>query len=94
MTEYRARFDADVEFANGGRLTAEGFRLDLPGPDLTDEQIAELFVGPAAIFRMPFEARALGRGFDVVYSVEGFGFAKYRQDDAYVARTIFRRRSA
>ena len=45
VTEYRARFDADVEFANGGRLTAEGFRLDLPGPDLTDEQIAELFVG-------------------------------------------------
>ena len=44
VTEYRAHFDADVEFANGGRLTAEGFRLDLPGPDLSDEQIAELFV--------------------------------------------------
>jgi SAM-dependent methyltransferase len=47
------------------------------------------FVLPAA-----FEARALGRGFEVIYSVEGFGFAKYRQDDAYVARTILRRRSA
>jgi kynurenine formamidase len=44
VTEYRARFDADVEFANGGRLTAEGFRLDLPGPELSYEQIAELFV--------------------------------------------------
>jgi SAM-dependent methyltransferase len=44
------------------------------------------FVLPAA-----FEARALARGFDVTYTVEGFGFAKYRQDDAYVARTIFRR---
>jgi SAM-dependent methyltransferase len=38
-----------------------------------------------------FQARALGRGFEVTYAVEGFGFAKYRHDDAYVARTIFRR---
>ena len=44
MTEYRAHFDADVEFANGARVTAEGFRLDLPSRDLSDEQIAELFV--------------------------------------------------
>jgi arylformamidase len=44
VTEYRAHFDADVEFVNGGRLTAEGFRLDLPGPDFSDDQIAELFV--------------------------------------------------
>ncbi len=44
MTQYRAHFDADVSFANGGRLTAESFRLDLPSPDLSDEQIAQLFV--------------------------------------------------
>ena len=44
MTEYRAYFDADVEFVNGGRLTAEGFRLDLPGPALSDEEIGELFI--------------------------------------------------
>ena len=44
MTEYRAQFDAEVEFANGGRLTAERFRLDLPGPDLSEDQIAQLFV--------------------------------------------------
>jgi SAM-dependent methyltransferase len=47
------------------------------------------FVLPAA-----FEARALARAFDVIYSVEGFGFAKYRQDDAYVARTLFRRHAS
>ena len=46
------------------------------------------FVLPAS-----FEARALGRGFDVLYTVEGFEFAKYREDDAYVARTIFGRRA-
>lgn len=44
------------------------------------------FVLPAT-----FQARALGRGFEVTYAVEGYGFAKYRHDDAYVARTIFRR---
>jgi arylformamidase len=44
MTDYRAHFDADVEFVNGGGLTAKGFRLDLPSRDLSDEQIAELFI--------------------------------------------------
>jgi len=39
-----------------------------------------------------FQSRTQERGFDVDYDVEGFGFAKYRHDDAYVARTIFRRR--
>ena len=33
MTEYRAHFDAEIEFVNGGDLHARGFRLDLPvGP--------------------------------------------------------------
>ena len=44
MTDYRAHFDADVEFVNGGGLTAKGFRLDLPSRDLSDEQIAKLFI--------------------------------------------------
>jgi SAM-dependent methyltransferase len=44
-------------------------------------------------FVMPstFEARALQRGFEVAYAVEGFGFAKWRHDDAYVARALLRR---
>ena len=44
MTDYRAHFDADVEFVNGGRLNAEGFRLDLLGPNPSDEEIGELFI--------------------------------------------------
>jgi arylformamidase len=44
VTEYRAHFDADVEFVNGGRLTAKGFRLDLPGPNHSDEEIGKLFI--------------------------------------------------
>jgi len=41
MTEYRAHFDATVEFSNGGGLTASGFRLDLPD---TRANVEELFV--------------------------------------------------
>ena len=44
MTEYRAELDAEVTFSNGGRLTAEGFRVDLPGPGTTEREIGELFV--------------------------------------------------
>lgn len=44
MTEYRAHFDATVTFVNGGSLQTNGFRLDLPDAELSEEQIAELFV--------------------------------------------------
>jgi len=42
--EYRAHFDATVSFANGGGLRAEGFRLDLPSAELTEDDVARLFV--------------------------------------------------
>ncbi|MDH6144029.1 MULTISPECIES: cyclase family protein [Kitasatospora] len=42
--QWRVQFDADVAFANGGGLQTQGFRLDVPGPDLGDDDIAELFV--------------------------------------------------
>jgi len=44
LIEYRAAFDADIDFVNGGRLQAQGFRLDLPSADLTEAQIGELLV--------------------------------------------------
>jgi arylformamidase len=43
-TEYRAQFDADVRFSNGGGLRADGFRVDVPGPDVTEQDVAALFV--------------------------------------------------
>lgn len=42
--QYRAEFDATVAFANGGSLQVTGFRVDVPGPDVTLEQVATLFV--------------------------------------------------
>ena len=44
MSDYRAVFDARISFVNGGGLTAEAFRLDLPGPDLPEADIARLLV--------------------------------------------------
>jgi len=41
MTEYRAHFDATVEFSNGGGLTATAFRLDLPD---AQADVKQLFV--------------------------------------------------
>lgn len=42
--QYRAVFDARVTFANGGGLTAESFRLDLPTGAESAEEIGRLLV--------------------------------------------------
>ena len=44
MTEYRASFDATISFSNGGGLTAHGFRVDAPSPDVSEAELAALFV--------------------------------------------------
>lgn len=44
MTDYRAHFDAEIDFANGGGLRAERFRLDLPSADLDEDAIGRLLV--------------------------------------------------
>jgi kynurenine formamidase len=42
--QVRAQFDAHVTFSNGGHLRAEGFRLDVPGPAVTEADVGVLFV--------------------------------------------------
>ncbi|MEU6206077.1 cyclase family protein [Micromonospora musae] len=42
--QWRAQFDAEVSFANGGGLRTEGFRLDLPGREISDAALAALLV--------------------------------------------------
>ena len=42
--QFRAHFDFDLRFANGGALSGTGFRLDLPSPDLGEDAIARLLV--------------------------------------------------
>jgi SAM-dependent methyltransferase len=77
-----------AELTAPGDLFALEYRTvrDASGAKVTAEHYRR-FVAPPT-----FEARALAAGFDVRYAVEGFGFAKYREDDAYVAREILVRR--
>ena len=42
--QYRAELDATVTFADGGELQAQRFRIDLPHGDVTEAEIAALFV--------------------------------------------------
>lgn len=44
MPEYRAHFDFDIRFANGGGLAGTGFRLDLPAADATEDEVARLLI--------------------------------------------------
>jgi kynurenine formamidase len=44
VSEYRAQFDAVVTFSNGGGLRADRFRVDVPGPDVGEQEVADLFV--------------------------------------------------
>jgi arylformamidase len=42
--QWRAQFDAEVSFTNGGGLRTEGFRLDIPGREISDDELGVLFV--------------------------------------------------
>ncbi|GAA5196078.1 cyclase family protein [Microbacterium jejuense] len=44
MPEYRAHFDFDIRFANGGGLSGVGFRLDLPSAEISDDELGRLLV--------------------------------------------------
>jgi hypothetical protein len=44
MTDHRVKFDFTVHFTNGGSLSAEDFRLDIPGDDIADDQLAAYLI--------------------------------------------------
>jgi arylformamidase len=43
-TDRRAKFDFEVAFSNGGGLQGQGFRLDIEGEDISDEELARYVV--------------------------------------------------
>lgn len=43
-SEKRVQFDFAVTFANGGGLRGEGFRLDIPGDDITDAELGDYVI--------------------------------------------------
>ncbi len=44
MPDYRAHFDFDIRFANGGGLAGEAFRLDVPSADISPRDLELLLV--------------------------------------------------
>lgn len=43
-TQYRVKFDFEIDFANGGGIQGQGFRLDIGGEAISDQEIADLIV--------------------------------------------------
>ncbi|MGH8199567.1 MAG: cyclase family protein [Steroidobacteraceae bacterium] len=44
MKEHRVQFDFEIDFANGGGIQGQGFRLDIDGDDIDDRSLADLIV--------------------------------------------------
>ncbi|SDR83398.1 Methyltransferase domain-containing protein [Microlunatus soli] len=85
--EQSAFLDTAARLTKPGDLLAVEYRTvrDQSGAKETGDHYRR-FVSPAE-----FDHAAAQRGFTVQYAVEGFGFAKYKHDDAYVARRVLAR---
>jgi arylformamidase len=44
QAQFRAELDFEITFANGGRLSGEGFRIDVAGPDLDDDELSAALI--------------------------------------------------
>ncbi len=44
MITYRVKFDFVVHFTNSGSLSAQDFRLDIPGSDISDHELAAYLI--------------------------------------------------
>jgi arylformamidase len=42
--QFRAELDFEITFANGGSLAGEGFRIDIGGPDLSDDELGAALI--------------------------------------------------
>lgn len=86
-SEERAFLESAAKLTQPGDLMALEYRTvrDQSGAKATGKHYRR-FINPA-----DFQFAATEQGFHARYSVEGFGFAKYKQDDAYVARGIWER---
>jgi hypothetical protein len=42
--EKRVMFDFEIEFSNGGGIQGQGFRLDIPGEEISDQELADYIV--------------------------------------------------
>lgn len=44
MVDKRVVFDFEIEFSNGGGLQGQGFRLDIDGDDISNDELADYIV--------------------------------------------------
>ena len=74
-------------------LTSPGDLLAVEYRTIRDLSLAKVTGAHYRRFMQPpvFQHAAREHGFSVSYAVEGFGMAKYKQDDAYVARSLLTR---
>ena len=49
MLQYRAEFDANVTFLNGGGLQAQAFRVDVPHADVSEAEVGALFIAACGL---------------------------------------------
>ena len=40
----RVKFDFEIDFSNGGGLQGQDFRLDIPGEDISDDELADYVI--------------------------------------------------
>jgi len=60
MTDHRAAFDFRIQFTNGGDLTGTGFRIDVPGPQVGEDEVGALLVRSLGLLMSgPVEIRNL-----------------------------------
>jgi arylformamidase len=58
--EHRVEFDFELEFTNGGALQGQGFRLDIDGDDIADDELAAAIVADLRLL-MVGEVRILNK---------------------------------
>jgi hypothetical protein len=44
IMDKRVKFDFEIDFTNGGGIQGQGFRLDIEGDDISDQELAEYIV--------------------------------------------------
>ena len=44
MMDKRVMFDFEIDFSNGGGLQGQGFRLDIDGDEISDEDLGDYIV--------------------------------------------------
>ena len=62
MVEKRVCFDFEIDFSNGGGIQGQGFRLDIEGDDISDDDVARYIVDDMRLLMVTAVPAALATG--------------------------------